>query len=129
MTMAVLLSKAWMGRKWRGSGWGGMAQGCQTKPASSVRRTVPLVPEAQATPPPTLSIPRRSAVVWASWSCHWAWRGAARRTLAKTRAGRIGVQCRGYAVGLAVAEAKQVPRLGNDNNEARATAADTTAAA
>ena len=61
--MAVLASKAWMPRKSSFSAPGGMEQDCQTYPPSSVRRTVPLVPLAQATPLPTLWMPRRSAVV------------------------------------------------------------------
>lgn len=70
--MAVLASKAWMPRKSRLSACGGVAQVCQVTPSSVVRRTVPLVPLAQAIPLPMEWIPRRLAVVWESWICHWA---------------------------------------------------------
>ena len=65
-------SKAWMPRKSRCSAPGGTEQRCQRKPSSSVRTTVPLVPEAQATPLPTLSMPRRSAVVGGVAMSNWA---------------------------------------------------------
>src|SRR5579863_37781 len=73
MTIAVLASKAWMPRKSSFSAPGGMEQDCQTYPLSSVRKIVPLVPEAHATPLPTLWMPRRSAVVLEVWSVHWVW--------------------------------------------------------
>jgi len=77
MTMAALASNPWMPRKSSRSAPGGTVQGCHSNPPSSVRRTVPLLPEAQAMPLPTLEIPRRSAVVVESSICHWAWADAA----------------------------------------------------
>src|ERR1700739_4734845 len=52
---------------------GGTVDGWHTYAPSSGRSTVPLVPEAHATPPPTLSMPRRSAVVFEVSSVHCAW--------------------------------------------------------
>ena len=66
-----------------------MEQDCQTYPPSSVRRTVPLVPEAQATPLPTLWIPRRSAVVLEVCIVNWAWAVAAIVASPRIRLGRI----------------------------------------
>ena len=71
--MAVFWSKAWMPRKSSFSALGGVGQVCQVAPSSVVRRTVPLVPLAQAMPDPRAWMPRRLAVVWEVWSCHWAW--------------------------------------------------------
>src|SRR6185312_16830399 len=57
---------------------GGVAQRVHDLPASSVRRTVPLLPLAQAIPLPTLSMPRRSAAVEVGLTiCHWADAGSA----------------------------------------------------
>src|SRR5258708_6109025 len=72
MTKAVLASKARTPRKSRCSAPWGMAQACQILPPSVVLRTVPLLPEAQATRWPIEWMPRRSAVVLLVWSCHWA---------------------------------------------------------
>jgi hypothetical protein len=71
--MTVLSSKALMPRKSSFSASGGVAQVCQVVPSSVVWRTVPCVPLAQTTPLPRAWMPRRLAVVWESWICHWAW--------------------------------------------------------
>jgi hypothetical protein len=67
MTMAVFWSKAWMPRKSSFSASGGVVQRCQVAPSSVVRRMVPSVPLAHATPLPMEWMPRRLAVVWESW--------------------------------------------------------------
>src|SRR5260370_40725168 len=76
--MAVLASKAWMPRKSSFSASGGVVQVCQVAP-SSLGRMGPLVPLAQAIPLPRAWMPRRLAVVWESWICHWALRVVAAR--------------------------------------------------
>src|SRR5271165_1017088 len=53
ITIAVLASHAQTPRKSSFSALGGIAQLCHMYPLSSVRRTVPFVPLAHATPPPT----------------------------------------------------------------------------
>src|SRR5208337_4470387 len=63
ITIAVFASNACTPRKSRCSAPGGTAHACHRYPPSSVRSTVPFVPEAHATPEPTLSMPRKSAAV------------------------------------------------------------------
>ncbi len=70
ITIAVWLSHAQTPRKSSLSAPGGIAHDCHSYPPSSVRRTVPLVPLAQATPPPTAWIPRSPAPVPLCSSTH-----------------------------------------------------------
>src|SRR5579859_595773 len=79
----MLAVKAWTARKSRCSAPGGTEQVCHRYPPSSVRRMVPFVPEAQATPPPAEEIPRRSAVLFEFRICHWADAGMHARMTAR----------------------------------------------